>query len=189
VISNQVGTAAPTEVARFDSGGSVGYASGAPARESNTVGPALYANGVYSKSTINGNSVYIIGSGGSLNFATGNDIYNASPEVSIKQTSNGSANFLFTATQAIFSGGTIATNGVASCGTNQTLSVASTGVTNTLAVNYTVFLTAATGLSMSNNAGVAVFTGQTVAALTPITLQPGGKLVGTAITSAGGNAW
>ena len=53
----------------------------------------------------------------------------------------------------------------------------------------TVLLTAATGLSYTNGSGVLQWSGITVAALTPFTIQPKGQLVGTAITCVGTNAW
>ena len=86
----------------------------------------------------------------------------------------------------------IATNGVASFATGQALTLGATGVSNSTAIAYRVFVTAATGLSMTNSGGTAIFTGQTIAAFTQITLQPKEQLVGTAMTyatGAGHNAW
>jgi hypothetical protein len=85
-----------------------------------------------------------------------------------------------------------ATNGFASFATGQALTLGATGVSNSTAIAYRVFLTAATGLSMTNSGGTAIFTGQAIAALTQITLQPKEQLVGTAMTyatGAGHNAW
>ena len=86
-------------------------------------------------------------------------------------------------------GAVIATNGIASYATNSTLTSTSTAISNSQPVNMTVLLTAATGLSYTNGSGVLQWSGITVAALTPFTIQPKGQLVGTAITCVGTNAW
>lgn len=96
---------------------------------------------------------------------------------------------LTVATDIIAGGTTTATIGFASFATNQSIISSSTTISNNQAVNMVVYLTAATGLSMTNGSGGLVFSGQTVAALTPFTLQPKAQLVGTAITCVGTNGW
>lgn len=78
-------------------------------------------------------------------------------------------------------------HGMGSTATNQTVTATATGLTNTLNMTYIAYLTAATSLSLTNAGGAAEFSGVTVAAFTPIRVQPGGKLVGSAITYATGN--
>lgn len=63
--------------------------------------------------------------------------------------------------------------------------ISSTGWTNTIGVPCKVWLTAATGLSLYDGRGTNVFTGQTVAALTELTVQPNGYFTGTSITASG----
>jgi hypothetical protein len=82
-----------------------------------------------------------------------------------------------------------ATNGSASYATNQLVTSTSTTISNSQSINMTVYITAATGLCLTNGLQLPVFTGQTVAAFTPFTLQPHGHLDGTAITCVGTNAW
>lgn len=81
-----------------------------------------------------------------------------------------------------------AANGFISGATNNTVTVGSTGWTNNTGADYTVWLTAATGLSLYNNAGASIFTAQTVSSLTPIPVQVNGCFTGTAITAVGENA-
>lgn len=79
--------------------------------------------------------------------------------------------------------------GLGSFGTNSTMAVTATGATNSTGVNQIAWVTAATGLQLYNNAGTAVWSGtQNIAALTPIMVQPGGKFIGTSISSAGAHA-
>jgi hypothetical protein len=82
-----------------------------------------------------------------------------------------------------------ATNGYASYATNATIVSSSTTISNNQPNNMRVWLTAATGLSMTNSAAKLVFSGQTVAALTQFDLQPTEQLVGTAITCVGTNGF
>jgi hypothetical protein len=85
--------------------------------------------------------------------------------------------------------GTLSASGFTSYATNATLVSTSTTISNSQPINMTVYLTAATGLSMTSGSGSLVFSGQTIAAFTPFTLQPKAQLVGTAITCVGTNAW
>ena len=82
--------------------------------------------------------------------------------------------------------------GIGTTGTNATVVVSATGATNTLSVNTILYVTAATGASLTDNAGTTEFSGVTIAAFTPIRLQPGGKFVATGVTYATGtssHAW
>lgn len=82
--------------------------------------------------------------------------------------------------------------GFGSSATNTTVVVSATGATNTLSVNTILYVTAATGASLTDNAGTTEFSGVTIAAFTPIRLQPGGKFVATGVTYATGtssHAW
>ena len=69
-----------------------------------------------------------------------------------------------------------------------TITTASTGATNTLGVNVILYVTAATSAALTDNAGTTEFSGVSIAAFTPIRLQPGGKFTGTSITYATGTA-
>jgi hypothetical protein len=69
-----------------------------------------------------------------------------------------------------------------------TVTTSATGATNTLTANIVLYVTAATGASLTDNAGTTEFSGVTIAAFTPVRLQPGGKFVGTAISYATGTA-
>lgn len=82
--------------------------------------------------------------------------------------------------------------GFGSSATNTTVVVSATGATNTLGVNVILYVTAATGASLTDNAGVTEFSGVTIANFTPIRMQPGGKFVATGVTYATGtssHAW
>lgn len=84
-----------------------------------------------------------------------------------------------------------AQNGFSSTSVNVGMPVTPTGATNLTGVNQTAWLTAATGLQVFDNAGTALWSStQAIAALTSITVQPGGKFTGTGITTvgAGGNS-
>lgn len=102
------------------------------------------------------------------------------------------ANFSSTVNSVAFSGGTfVSTNGVGSLATG-TITTSATGATNTLTVNVVLYVTAATGASLTDNAGTTEFSGVTISGFTPIRLQPNGKFVGTSITYATGassHAW
>ena len=82
--------------------------------------------------------------------------------------------------------------GFGSSATNTTMVVSATGATNTLSVNTVLYVTAATGASLTDNAGTTEFSGVTIANFTPIRMQPGGKFVATGVTYATGtssHAW
>lgn len=73
-----------------------------------------------------------------------------------------------------------------------TITTAATGATNTLGVNVILYVTAATSAALTDNLGTNEFSGVTIAAFTPIRVQPGGKFTGTSITYATGtpsHAW
>jgi len=53
-----------------------------------------------------------------------------------------------------------------------TITTSATGATNTLSVNVVLYVTAATGASLTDNAATTEFSGVTIAAFTPIRLQP-----------------
>lgn len=80
------------------------------------------------------------------------------------------------------------TNGIASFCTNATMVTTTTGCTNMDGINQIIYVTAATGASLTDNAGTTEFSSVTIAAFTPIRIQPGGKFLGTAITYAAGTA-
>ena len=69
-----------------------------------------------------------------------------------------------------------------------TITTAATGATNTLGVNVVLYVTAATSAALTDNAGTTEFSGVSIAAFTPIRLQPGGKFTGSSITYATGTA-
>jgi len=67
-----------------------------------------------------------------------------------------------------------------------------TGWTNSTESVHILYVTAATGAALLDNAGNTEFSGVTIAAFTPIRIQPSGKFTGTAITYATGaeaHAW
>lgn len=78
------------------------------------------------------------------------------------------------------------TNGFASYATNATMTTTATGCTNGTVINQIIYVTAATGASLTDNAGTTEFSSVTITAFTPIRMQPNGKFVGTAITYAAG---
>lgn len=80
------------------------------------------------------------------------------------------------------------TNGFASYATNATMTTTATGCTNGTVINQIIYVTAATGASLTDNAGTTEFSSVTITAFTPIRMQPNGKFVGTAITYAAGTA-
>jgi len=86
------------------------------------------------------------------------------------------------------SGKVFATNGIVSYATNNAVTIGSTGWTNNTGTGYVVYLSAASSLSLFDNAGVNIFNGQTIAALTPILVQNNGYFTGTAITAVGEHA-
>lgn len=68
----------------------------------------------------------------------------------------------------------------------------STGWTNSTTVNQILYVTAATGASLTDNAGNTEFSGVTIANFTPVRIQPNGAFVGTGVTYAtgsGAHAW
>lgn len=67
-----------------------------------------------------------------------------------------------------------------------------TGWTNATTITHILWVTAATSAALLDNAGATEFSGVTIAAFTPIRIQPGGKFTGTSITYAtgsGAHAW
>ena len=112
--------------------------------------------------------------------------------ISIHGTNNIAYNGSRISAVGMTNGAVTASSGYSSLATATSVTTTATGLTNNSGVNYIAYVTAATGLSLTNNAGTAEFYGVTVAAFTPIRVQPGGKLVGTSITyasGAGGHAW
>ncbi len=89
---------------------------------------------------------------------------------------------------AIFTN-SIAVGGIGSYATNTSMAITSTGTTNSTGMNQQAWLTAATGLTLKDSAGNAIFSGQSIVALTPVMVQPGGSFTGTAITSVGSHAF
>lgn len=70
-----------------------------------------------------------------------------------------------------------------------TVTTSSTGATNTFTTqNILLYVTAATSAALTDNAGTTEFSGVTIAAFTPIRLQPGGKFTGTGVTYATGTS-
>ena len=99
-------------------------------------------------------------------------------------TNNTSANF---ATMLVTN--IISTNGYASFATNQLIFSSASTISNSQTINMTVYITAATALSMTNGSGQRVFSGANITAFTPIILQPKAVLMGTAITCIGTNGF
>lgn len=88
--------------------------------------------------------------------------------------------------------GTVSVSGGVGSTAIATGSPTATGWTNSTSVNYVMYVTAATSAALLDNAGNTEFSGVTIAAFTPIRIQPGGKFTGTGITyatGAGAHAW
>jgi hypothetical protein len=95
---------------------------------------------------------------------------------------------LTVAASEIVSGSVSATNGFSSFATNSTMTCTSTGCTNTTGINQVAYVTAATSASLTSASGITEFSGVTIAAFTPIRLQPNAKFTGTGITYATGTS-
>jgi len=130
---------------------------------------------------------------GSDTFIAGTFNMNGHAIQNIASLSGNSANIPFLNAADLRSGANISslvvTNGTSTYSISTTLVSSSTKISNSSGVDMKVYLTAATGLSYTNSAGTLVFSGQTVAALTPFVLQPKEQLVGTAITCVGTNGF
>ena len=86
-------------------------------------------------------------------------------------------------------GSSTSTGGYSSTATNAA-TVTATGWTNSLGMTCVVNITAATGLALYDNLGTNEFTGVTIASLTQIRVQAGGRITGTGVTAAGkAHAW
>lgn len=76
--------------------------------------------------------------------------------------------------------------GIASYTISTAMTTTATGCTNSTGINQIIYVTSATGASLTDNAGTTEFSGVTIGAFTPVRMQPGAKFVGTGVTYASG---